>query len=98
MRRWSSAMLRAETTPGPFRCRATSCLVYRPKRMAQPGVRASRSAAIRSGDIATAYTRALVLAGPNAADVDEIVTERLRRQQVLARERPPFLLAVMDEM
>jgi transcriptional regulator with XRE-family HTH domain len=45
-----------------------------------------------------AYTRALVLAGPYAADVEEIVSERLRRQQVLARESPPFLLAVMDEM
>ncbi|WP_410050290.1 Scr1 family TA system antitoxin-like transcriptional regulator [Actinomadura sp. HBU206391] len=30
--------------------------------------------------------------------MDEIVTERLRRQQALARDRPPFLLAVMDEM
>lgn len=45
-----------------------------------------------------AYTRALVLSGPFAADVDEIVAERLRRQEVLGRENPPFLLAIMDEM
>ena len=45
-----------------------------------------------------AYTRALVMTGPFAADVDEIVAERLRRQEVFTAERPPFLLAIMDEM
>jgi transcriptional regulator with XRE-family HTH domain len=35
------------------------------------------------------YARAVVLAGPNADGVDEIVAERMRRQSILDRKNPP---------
>lgn len=44
-----------------------------------------------------AYTRAKVETGPYAGNVDEIVAQRLQRQQVLERKNPPRVLLVSDE-
>ncbi|GAA1514093.1 helix-turn-helix transcriptional regulator [Sphaerisporangium rubeum] len=43
------------------------------------------------------YARALLAASGRQFDVDDLVSARMERQGILKRERPPMLIAVMDE-
>ncbi|ACY99313.1 transcriptional regulator, XRE family [Thermomonospora curvata DSM 43183] len=44
------------------------------------------------------YARAIVMSGPFRNNVDVMVAERMRRQEVLTREHPPRLVVVLDEV
>ncbi|MBW8487757.1 helix-turn-helix domain-containing protein [Actinomadura parmotrematis] len=44
-----------------------------------------------------AYTRALILGGIEAADVDRLAADRLRRQEILQRQPAPFLSVIMSQ-
>lgn len=44
-----------------------------------------------------AYARTLALVSLSADRADEVVAERLRRQQILERKAPPKLLAIVEE-
>jgi len=43
------------------------------------------------------YMRALTSATLGAERIEEVISERLRRQRILARESPPWLTVLMDE-
>ncbi|MCW2919593.1 MAG: transcriptional regulator, family [Actinomycetia bacterium] len=83
-------LVRKERIPGPARSLAQSEATASTIRVYEPD--------LITGLFQTeAYIRAKVETGPYSDDVDEIVAQRLRRQEILERMNPPRLLLVTDE-
>jgi transcriptional regulator with XRE-family HTH domain len=83
-------LVRKERIPAPARSLAQSDEAARTIRIYEPAL-------ITGLFQIEAYIRAKVETGPYADDVDEIVAQRLRRQEILKRASPPRVLVVTDE-
>ncbi|MGI8331844.1 helix-turn-helix domain-containing protein [Actinomadura scrupuli] len=84
-------LVRKERIPGPARSLAQSEAVANIIRIYEPS--------LITGLFQTeAYIRAKAETGPYADDVDEIVAQRLRRQEILKRKDPPRIVLITDEV
>jgi transcriptional regulator with XRE-family HTH domain len=83
-------LVRKERIPAPARSLAQSEEAARTIRIYEP--------ILITGLFQTeAYIRAKVETGPYAGDVEEIVTQRLQRQEILERKNSPRIFLVTDE-
>jgi hypothetical protein len=83
-------LVRKERIPGPARSLAQSEETASTIRIYEP--------ILVTGLFQTEeYIRNIMAAAPRADDVDEIVAERKRRQEILQRKSPPRVLLIIDE-